>query len=456
MPLTMKLHNKLQQLRPDSESGMALVYALLILVIFLFATIMVTGITIQSANSTKTYSTQQNGRSVADLGMNAFIAGLNTSKGSDMLEKYAWKDSATAGAQEVAPANALCKNVRNVINVKQNQDMRWCVWTAKVATTDAISSYYVYSKGFDQANPSDGTTIRAIIEPFKVGSGIVDHETGEVKYNISYKSPFQFGITGTNEVTVIEGAKIYSHDFARSTSPSEANSVMTTLATDGVFNLPMSDLKVKNLSVPKGSDQATVCKEPNSRSCLTPNYLERAANTSYQPVFDDINKMCPKNVNEYPEWKASVDGPSLNPSGSGPYCFKSMTFDTQTTLPASYTKDRPLTVYVKGNISVKSGVNIARGVNPAALQVRSMGNINVVSDKALGTTPAHVNGYFLGNVCDTSEATEPMFLNGALACSSVKLGDKTTVYIDQASYRYGVEISLGGDNLWVQANIEQL
>lgn len=436
---------------------MALVYALLLLVILLSATIMVSATVIMSANSTKTFTTQQNYRSVADLGMNAFIAGLNTSKGSEMLEKYSWKDSATAGAQEVAPSNALCKAVNNTVNDKQGESMRWCVWTAKVAVTDATSSYYIYSNGYNVDNPSDGVTIRAIVEPFKVGSGIVDHVTGEVRYNISYKSPFQFGITGTNYVTVQPGAKIYSHNFATSTTPTGTSNVLTTLATDGVFNLPTADIKVKNLSVPKGTNLTTVCKEATARSCITPTYLERSADTSYQAVFDNINVVCPKNTNEYPEWRASIDGPSLNPSGIGPHCFKSMIFDVDATLPANYTKDNPLTIYVKGNIAAKSRVSIARGANPAALQIRSMGNFSVSENKASsGSVPAYMNGYFLGNTCDTSAASEDLLINGALACSSVTLGPKTTVYIDQASYKYGVEISLGGDNLWVQANIEQL
>jgi hypothetical protein len=112
-----------------------------------------------------------------------------------------------------------------------------------------------------------------------------------------------------------------------------------------------------------------------------------------------------------------------------------MTFDANTTIPASSSATSPTQAFIKGNIIVNAGVTVNNGNAPASLQLYSQAGTSASFAAGSSTTPTSFYGLVAGEslTCASTGTTGNVYIYGGLACSTINLVTGTTLYDDDAA-----------------------
>lgn len=412
-----------------NESGAAMIFALLILMVLAFLSVTMTLQATTQAQSQREITLREAYVASAYSAMETAVFNANNSSNANWLESR----RGILNAQNGTPPT----------NTSSVSDLRWRIYTERVVTSGNQVAYYVYATGYVSSIGVDqGITLRGIINGTDVTEGVYNSEGG-IQYRLSVEGSWAHGLTGVNELTFLGTSKLYSFDSALSGStPSGTSSRDVNFYSKGKINIT---------NVNHGLKTGTVTAYGTNNRCLPENICEQAAiifrelgfDVDLTEVTDNVNTACP-NVS-YPVWTASQNDGVLDLPANA--CVGGLVFDVNTTVPASNTKTNPLRINVKGgNVVINPGIKVNTSNVPTALIIRSTGNTftadNTSKSNLFITAP--------NATCSTKGSA---MLFGGISCQRVSLEGSSTVYLD-LSIRSNV---FGSDRkIWNISYVEEL
>lgn len=439
------LINKLN--RKENEQGSSMIFAILVLMIFLFATVIVASTAVTSASTSKELTSREVLRMSAEAGLeNALLNANNNSSGFSSF----WTGGVSIGPSNVVTGTLATSSVSG----RQTGEVKW-EWHAE-SLGGTTPCYYVYSTGYSTqtGGKAKGVSLRTQMCATAVESATVDAD-GTPNYFFGMPNLFQLGVTGTNSIVVKQNALIRSSN-GRTPSSSSNPSTGSSISTNGTLKIG-SGTGVKELNF-TSSNQAETCEGAGcTETGISQTY--RGFNVNFGATDDaTVWNKCP--LSSYPEWKASENGGVWNlPDGA---CVGSIKFDVNTVFNGGNTETTPLSIHNIGPTEVSTGVT----VNSEGKHIRiysGTGSLNVGATTG-GSTPTTTFFYFATaggscNIGNVSNSHKTKFF-GALACNNIALEQNAELYIDleakKAALGSGSIICSGKKCIWNKTYIEEL
>lgn len=403
-----KLHDALERRRAGkNESGAAMIFALLILMVLALLSVTMTLQATTQAQSQREITLREAYVASAYSALETAVFKANNSADAKWLENHRGVGNAENGTP---PTNTTAVT-----------GMRYSIYTERVVTAGNQVSYYVYATGYNiDLGVSEGITLRGIINGTDVTQGVYNDEGG-VQYRLSVDGAWANGLTGINSLNFQDTSKLYSFDSAKS-----GNTVSGTSVADVNF-YSKGIITIANDA--HGPRTGTVTAYTSTNRCMPEAICETAKIVFRELGFDvdltevtkNINSACP-NVS-YPVWTASENGGVLDlPTNT---CVGGLVFDAATTVPASNTRTNPLRINVKGGDVITGNFSVNATNAPTALQVRTTGAVVRIGD---GDT-TRLNMFVVAPNATCTVRSNAIFFGG-LSCNNVTLQDGARVWLD--------------------------
>lgn len=424
-----RLHSRKTSLA-EKESGAALIFAILLLMLMLGVSIFVATTATTQSGAAKEQQLRETYIAAANDGIDYVIGKANTS--TTFLESIRGEAKAytsTAIAGEYA-----------------TEDVKWRVYSQQVASTGNDLAYYIYATGYNAMGISKGITLRATIESTKASSGTYLTESGNttISYGVSKDDAWGYGILGTEGITFSGTAKLYSYESgSKGYNPTGTSSAGVAASTNKSVTLAntTSGLKTVVTGLP-GVNQG--CTPVSNCAGVETSY--RNTNIDIEKIATAVNAECPNTT--YPIWRASENGGNMNYASAEEQCWGGMIFDQNTTIAAQHTPRVPLKMYVKGNVEVKSGVTVNGSGSPVRLHILSTG-----ATLTMNGTKAN----FLYAAAQTGGGATTCNINsgiyfGGLACDRINLTGASKLYYDLTAK----SVSTTDGSIWSKLFVEEL
>jgi len=443
-----KLQAAINKRDQDREGGAALIFAVLLVMVLMLIMVLVTTTAVTSATSARSLSTTDMYRNAAETAVaNALLEGNNATftPPNNGLEARRGIANASTGTMPASTSNS-------------GTDIKWQWYTQQVVFPGERVGYYVYATGYSaKEGIDDGITLRAQFLPKNVQEGFYDTATGKTSYRFPWSSPFQWGVTGFNAVTISGSAKIYSADSKYGSNASGTATVGTVASTNGIMSVTSTTPSLVDKSFLSPAITGTSC---NGAGCNLSGTTYRGYKLDSGTTNNRVTTSCPGST--YPVWKASENGGVLNMAANS--CVGGLIFDIPTILTANWSEGTPLTIFNIGDTTIYQGVQVNKTNIPTALRIYSRtGNANIgnpATSYSGATTTASMSFYTGAGSCNVYNATTYF---GAMACGNLSLMDGSTFYLDLASINIATNVqgtgsgyANGSRNIWYQQYIEQL
>lgn len=400
------------------ESGSSMVFALIVMILALTATMLIAGYTLTSLATTRTLNSLSSYDAAADAAINNALLIANSGNGSAILAAHQEAGNAVNGS--LTPAQS-------------SSPVKWSWYTKAVAVSGQQVDYYVYAVGYSKTpTDSDAKTVRALIAPKAVTGG--SYDSGVIVYQAQGQAVHQWGLMGLDGITTFSGLKVNSFNSYQNLNPT-ASDTASAFASNG--NITLAGSTGVNQFAQFGP--GTLSSRCNGNGCSSVEVSKQKYNFSLAGITSQVQAACPLDSSSYPSWVASANSGVLNTSPSNE-CFNNVIFDTNTSLPASASAGNPMFIFAKGDITVNAGVTVNAGRSPVALQIFSQSGSGAVFQNGTATSPTVFSGLVGGAtiVCvDTSphdgNTSQTLIIYGSFACSALNFGSSTVLWQDEAA-----------------------
>ncbi len=456
----------------NTESGSAMIFAIMVLMLMLLSVTLVTSSSVTDAKNTTSLQYRELMKQSAIAGIQNALLVANNSLPSDYagfaseFDKYrcttpdlhtsAAKNqcfgnfaTTTLGTQTnlaPTPSNvAVGKLTATGLSTSVNVYWRW--FTQKLAFTGGQSGYYVYAVGYSTtAGVTDRVVLQAEFTALTVDAATYQYSdqaqtTGIPVYRLDTISPWQYGLTGVNNVTI--AGKLYSAESTLTTDPSTSTDWSeSSVATSGTITFTASDTGPRGVSYATAGDLATCGSICDSRSSVARGYA-----LQYNLNLGAAGSPCPNAASTYPAvWNSSSGFPTLaalngNSSFGNVYCVQTANFNGNQELPATYDTSDPLQIYVFGSTSISNGVQINKNGRPTALQLFTQGVITQPTN-ANASANIHMLAASSAGTCTVGQG----IWFGALNCTSITIGANAKMYFDATAST--LNPSANGITIW--------
>lgn len=427
LKITDKLYELKYKSERDSESGAAMIFAVILLMLMLFISVFIATTATTQAGNARQQQLRESAIAAANNGIEWMLQEAN--KSTDSLETYRG-----IGKAYTSPTTSTEKYSVN--------GTRWRVFTEQVVTSGGALSYYIYSTGFNEKTGVDeGTTLRATFESYDVDSAAYT-SGGTPVYYLNAQNTWGSGVLGEDKAAISSGAKLYSYESGRNGFvPSGTDTFASGISTNGAVTLGDNQSGLKSIvsSVPTAN---TGCK-PGTPACDGVTTTYRGSELSLNRVDQIVNQKCTKS--SYPIWVASENNGLLDLTTDR--CLGGMVFDRSTTMSGAITANAPLQLFVKGPVTVNSGVKVNYNGSPLELQVFSTGG-NLTLNSSPQTNLLYASA---GATCTITGSS--VFL-GSTSCAQVNISGTSKYYYD-ISARTAVEVNTT-TKVWLKIFVEQV
>lgn len=400
--------------RKENESGAAMIFALMVMVVALVVSVLVAGYVLTNITITKGVNSISTNGLAADAAISNALLVANSVEGKNLLAAHDSPEYAVTGQ---LAANASPNTVK------------WRWYAEKVAGTGQRIYYYIYATGYTKsATDEDAKTTRVLLSSKNVSSASM--QNGKIVYQPSDQAVHQWGIAGLNNITLGASAKIYSYDSYQNRNPTGATEG-AEVATNGNLILG-GDNSLRKFNKFAASNNVNRCV---GTGCDSLQVDDIAYQLSLSSVAAKVQEQCPLAASSYPSWTASANSGLLTVTSTNK-CFNTMDFNANTTLPASATPNTPAQVFIKGNIYVRAGVTVNNGGAPASLQLYSQAGSEATFTPGTSGAPTKFFGLVAGPTLACSSAGTSganLTLYGSLACGSVDFKTGSVIWNDDGA-----------------------
>lgn len=418
-----KIRNLRERAENNHESGAAMIFAIILLMLMLFVSLLIATTATVQAGVARDQRLRESYNFAANNGVEWMLMQANQNPAA--LETY----RGVGNAYTYTPYSGEY----------DLDNIRWRVYTEQVATSGGGLSYYVYSTGYDTVlGVNKGSTLRATFESYPISTAAYN-VSGTPTYYLKAENTWGNGILGLSSIQINAGSKLYSYESGiQGNTPTGTSNQASVATTNTAVTLGDASTAVKSVitSIPSS---ANGCKPTSNCAAVSTSF--RGAELRLNTVTDLVNTKCPNA--SYPVWVASNNGGLLN-LGATQRCWGGLVFDVPTTLSGMYTDTNPLALYVKGGVTVNSNVNI--NGSPIELQIFSRaGNLNINNVKA--------NLLYASNDASCTVTGNSAVFFGATSCASISVAGNAKYYYDISSKSAAPDTSR---RVWLKVFIEQL
>lgn len=435
----------------EKESGAAMIFAVILLIMLVSVSIFVASAALTQANVTKTQSIRAALITGSNNGIEWALSTINSS---------APLNGVTPAIDGMTRDNPyLSSNFGDPVEISGVKNVVWKVWAEKVVTANNELSYYIYSKAYSVTlGESRSLTQRAIVESTTITGSNSDTKDANgnpiITYQLNGISALSQGIFTNQQMTVNGNAKVYAYNSLREGS-TPSGTKKSTVATNGFVQIAAPDLGVERIiagleTANTGCFPTTICNQTGA-----PAVSYRDTNLGFS-TLKTVEDLCGSATTQ--DWKATANGGVLA-MGDGDTnrvkCVNNLIFDANTTVSGMFTSSTPLTVIVKGNVTVTNGAKVNWGFSPQRLRIIGVGG---TFDVAKASNPSLSFLYASeGANCriGTGTTTGTATFFGALACGNITLEPGNKIFIDTATYALANDPGTG-TKVWFKVYQEEL
>lgn len=412
-----------------NEEGAAMITALLFVIVMLFLLASISVTAISGLDKAKSAQASTNMTSVVDTAINNAIATANYPAQGKDISNYQGIENAVYGVADFSSDSSA------------NTSYKWLWYVEGVSDAVIGESYDIVATAYsNDYTDADAKTVRVRLQALPVDRAQY-LSTGVISYSPIAMGAFAYGFMGLNGFTMNDGSSVKSYNSALNLNPVDANDTrIGTISSNKLVavNTTATD-SVSRIVLLSGSSSPI----PVDRCTTTANCSGKLESFAYAISVDSISNMvikkCPLGANQYPDWKASLNGGVFNPDTQG-NCFNNVIFDTNTEVSGGYSSGKAAEMYIAGNLTVNAGVEVnendLRG-GPLALRIYSAAGTQAKFNSGTATDPTKFSGMVAGQnyACTDSNAlpadNKVLVLRGSLACDTITLGAGTQAWWDQ-------------------------
>jgi hypothetical protein len=389
------------------EEGNALIFALLVLFVCVSIAAVMAALALTNSISSKNLNASLAYQSATDTALANALQVANTpapNGGYNVL--YAHQSKATAVTGQIAAASST-------------YPVKWRWYTTRVAASGGqASSWYIFADAY-QSSPSEYNArhVRQIFDPL-VTTQATNANDG-VTYQGDLGSAFQYGMLGTESVTLADNTHVYSYDSTNVAVPgSSSNNAQA--ATNKTLTLGANT----SLNVFQAFRGASCTPAQNCPPNGNVQQYNVPFNLNLNGITQKVAASCPNDPSTYASWTASSGAALINGG-----CYNNLVFDANVNV-LNQTR-----VYVKGNIAVNPGVQVNYQGSPENLQLYSQVGSSALFNNGSSASPTYFNGVVAGAslVCkDTATSgsnPSTLFIYG----NQLSFGPATTLWLDDAA-----------------------
>lgn len=426
------------QKRRTQETGASLMIAVLLMVIMLGLVTSITAAIIlgtQKSGQTRDYTFFS---LAGDAALNDALLTANTETLSDGI---------TSLVNYIGPENA--KTGTLTPDGSPNTEINWRWYALPTPSTAPYTSYQIYASGYrgDDPEVDNAFHVTARLSSFAVAGGqVITNADGVQVYKLPSRSLFSKGAVGINNVSLQDGASILSFNSAVGTDPGShnANTPKASFSTAGEVRFHSYGGYASHGHL-YGMKDGESAEDRCIGGCLLPMKMTTfsfdAASYSDDPTTSPDGK-----CTTYSNYRSSVNGTSINPSGGARHlCVEDLVIDQDTIYSSRFTTGAPLTIFVNGDLVIEPGKKLrnagwmdsARG--PMALRLVVRGNVNVAGHP---TTPTELSALTIateGGSCTISEPGQRARVIGAIACDNLTVNGDGVIWHDAQTIMTEVE-----------------
>lgn len=441
--------------RKNDESGAAMIVAVLILLIMVSLITFMTAFamrSIEKGNSVQTLNASLNAADTAIANMMT-LANSGQNANATELKRHIGLENAVYGSFQA-----------NAIDPKTGDGQYSWRWYAESRVDSSTgTSYDIYATGYKTSpEEADARTIKVNISSTTT-EGVSYTTDGKVTYNATLGGSFAFAALGMQSVELGINGKVYTYNSAQNIGYPTLTTNRGQVATNG--NVIMGTNSAANMGFLGRSAQdtaaGTLC---TGTPCATMHADTYQYSMSLVQSRKEALAACPSTG--YPDWIASQNAGKISFSGATK-CYSNIVFDVDTTIPGGWTTGNPVTMYAKGNITVKPGVEVARQVQgtqgPYALHILASGSTNFTMERGTTANPTKFTGSVVGQglYCDIGGSSALTTLHGtafygSMACNSIKIQRDSTVWWDTQLSKVLKEGSATAKRIWATTSYEEI
>lgn len=412
-----------------NEEGAAMITALLFVIVMLFLLASISVTAISGLDKAKNAQTATNLTSVVDTAINNAVATANYPEQGKDISNFEGTANAVYGVADFSTDNS------------SSTTYKWMWYVEGVADAVIGESYDIVATAYlNDYTDVDAKTVRVRLQALPVDKAQY-LSTGVISYSPIAMGSFAYGFMGLNGITMNEGSSVKSYNSALNLNPVDANDThIGTISSNKLVAVNTTNTNsVSRIVLLSGSSSPI----PVDRCTTTANCSGKLESFAYAISVDSISAMvikkCPLGANQYPDWKASLNGGVFNPDVQG-NCFNNVIFDTNTEVSGGYSSGNAAEMYIAGNLTVNAGVEVnesdLRG-GPLALRIYSAAGNAAKFNSGTATDPTKFSGMVSGQnyACTDSNAlpadNKVLILRGSLACDTVTFGAGTQAWWDQ-------------------------
>lgn len=442
----------------SEETGAGIIIAVLVLVIMVALLTFMSYTSVRSLEKGSSIQNLNASQNAVDTAISNMFATVNSAQNTQnkALEAHLGKANAQYGTFQ---ANEIDPNIGD-------GSYTWKWWAEKPAGFSSGTTYYITAIGYlNEETEPEARKVKVEISSTTT-EGVSYNADNTVSYISTLGGSFAFGALGTSRVETGKNVKMNTYN-SNNMQPIVGLDVQGKIATNGSMLLgdgTKGDLIFMGHTVDTSNE--TVCSglacETNPRT----NY-EYSTALSYSRM--QALAKCPAGDSN-PDWIASQhDG--LIGYDANPKCYNNIIFDVDTKLSAVFSTGNPATMYARGNVTIKPGVEVSRQNSnvrgPYALQIIGSGATKFNIENGAQTNPTKFTGVVVGanmecNIgtgAGTDGATATSYgtmLYGSVACHTVKIGNNATIWWDNQLDKVTKEGSPTAKKVWSAVSYEEL
>lgn len=446
------LKNKLRR----DESGAGIIIAVLVMVIMVALLTLMTFTSVRSLEkgaSIQNLNASQNAADTAIANMFATVNSAQNTKNKE-LEKHLGKANARYGTFQ---ANEIDPNIGD-------GSYTWKWWAEKPEGFSSGTTYNITAIGYlNEETEPEARTIRVEISSTTT-EGVSYNTDNTVSYISTLGGSFAFGALGTSRVETGENVVMNTYN-SNNLQPISTLSDKGKIATNGSMllgNGTKGDLVFLGQALE--NINSTLC---DGSACNNNRAISYEYSTALSYSRMQALEKCPASQSN-PDWIASENNGVIS-YDSTPKCYNNIIFDVDTSLSAVFSTGNPATMYARGNVTIKPGVEVARQNSnvrgPYALQIIGSGATKFNLENGATTNPTKFTGVVVGANMEcnigtgsgtVSTATQHgTNLYGSVACHTVKIGKSATLWWDNQLDKVTKEGSRDAKKIWTATNYEE-
>lgn len=448
-----RLFRKIQS-KKDTESGVAMIVAVLVILVMVGIVTFMTSFAIRSLEKGTSVQNLNSSLNAADTAIANMMTVANSQRNSDgsVMERHLGVGNAVYGsfqANEVDPETG-------------DGQYSWRWYAEKVNDSSKGTTYEVYATGYKKSvEEKDARTIKMVISSTTVEE-ISYSSNGSILYVSSNSGSYAFGAFANILVDMGKNAKANVYDSNSTIGYPSATLTKGTIATNE--NIVMAAGSSANLVFLKEmSSESGISALCSGAGCNNTTMSNFAYQMSLNYSRKMANAACP--LASYPDWVASANGGKITDGGTK--CYNNIIFDADTSLATSISTGNQTTMYAKGNITVKPGIEVAKQLRtsqgPNSLQIIASGSTKFLMERGTTANPTKFTGLINGMAltCDiggdsTSTTAHGTAFYGSLACHTVKVQQDSSLWWDKQLEKVLKKGSATASSIWSASSYEEI